>query len=252
MYLERLTNAGIEDSEYYVRSGADTDMPNCTRYAYDRAKESCQDLDLKIARASGGFGNAKTWYDTTTYPKGSKLRQGAIAVFDGTYGHVAYVERVIDDTHAIVTQSNYNANKSLRNWWYWEKREYELVVGKAISGTGALKGFIYCPINDIRVGRDISKNQVEVIAELVNVRKSPSLNGDKYIGQFCPLGIYNVFEWVDADGYTWAKLEENCYIACGEWAKVYKVEDKEKAELIKENKALKEKLRKIGVIVNGD
>lgn len=239
MFLERTSNSGILESEYYVFNGNAIDMPNCTRYAHDRAKEECWDVNLEAARPSGGFGNAKHWYSTTSLPKGSEMRVGAIAVFDGEYGHVAVVERIIDSTHAIVSQSNYNANKKLRNWYFWERRQYELKIGKSVGGTGGLLGFIYCPINDIRTVRDKTKDQVEVIAELVNVRKDHSTSADKYIGRSCPLGLYNVKEWYKDDNYTWAKLDDDCWIACGDWTNIYKKE--ETVEEPKEDKIAKVK-----------
>jgi len=235
MFLRRLNVFDYNNNPFYKPKGtfnlhAATDsiqIPNCTQYCFLRMHEASDQTvrQSKWIRASGGFGNAKTWYDTTTLPKGSELREGAIAVFDGTCGHVFYVEKKLDSTHADVsTESNFNENKSLRNWYFWNKREnVELVVGKAtIKGCGKLLGYIYIPINDIRVERNTGKHQIEVIAEYVNVRIAP--NGDVYQkGLYCPTGIFNVLDTKVVDGYTWYKLEEARWMREGEWLVDYPV-----------------------------
>jgi hypothetical protein len=76
-----------------------------------------------------------------------------------------------------------------------------------MSGVGKLLGFIYLPINDKRVERNLAKNQVEVSSQFINIRKSPSLSAEKYDGCYCPVGIYNVYNLAEADGYTWYKLD---------------------------------------------
>ena len=225
MYLERLSVSGIESSQYYVpngklntaAAGTDIQMPNCTMYCFCRGYESVNATTrFPWVRAQGGFGNAKTWYDTTTLAKGSKLKDGSVAVFDGNCGHVAFVERVIDDTHAVITQSQYNSNKSLRDYHYWQRVDnQELVVGKStMSGVGPLIGFIYMPISDIRVTRDKTKNQLSVTESFINVRQGPGTSYEiNNQGCYCPLGIYDVLDIQEADGYVWYKLEDGYWIA---------------------------------------
>jgi len=71
------------------------------------------------------------------------------------------------------------------------------------------------------VPRDEYKDQIEVIVPELNVRTSPSIEGNK-IG-FAPMGIYNYYEVLDNDGYTWYKIADLEWIASkeGEWTKVY-------------------------------
>ena len=227
MYRERLSVQGVDSKDnpnkYYKPNGefnpysatSSLALPNCTMYCNCRGYEAMEATErFNWIRSTSGWGNAKTWWTSTVMPKGSEIKTGSVAVFDGNYGHVAFVERKIDSTHALISESNYDDNKSLRNWKYWRARIVELKVGKAtLSGVGKLLGFIYLPINDIRVNRDKTKDQVSVIAEMINVRKSPSLSGEPYTGTFCPLGIFNVLDKHDADGYTWYKLEEDNWIA---------------------------------------
>lgn len=272
MYLERLSADGISTSKYYIpngefntsTAGSDVNLPNCTMYCYCRGFESIDaPKSFPWVRPDGGFGNAKTWYATTTLPKGSVLKEGSVAVFDGNYGHVAFVERKINSTYALISESNYDANKSRRDWKYWQKREVELVVGKAtLSGVGPLIGFIYLPINDIRVSkRDVSKNQVLIKEEFVHVRKTH--NGEIYNGLFCPTGLYNVIEFVDKGQYKWAKIDDECYVAVYDiknkksvsWAMIYEVDDKQVDEdkltkLTEENKKLKSTINTIKTELN--
>lgn len=254
MYLERLSASGIDTSPYYIPNGqfntasptSDVQMPNCTCYCYSRAFESTEAAKpYPIARTTLGYGNAKTWYDKSPLPKGSVLKTGSIAVFSGTAGHVAYCERVIDSNHALISQSQYDSNKSLRNYKYWEKREVELTVGKAtLSGVGKLIGFIYLPINDIRVGRNTDKDQIQITEDMVNVRIEP--NGDLFQkGCYIPRGIYNVLESRKVGEYNWYCVEANHWVREGEWLKFYPRVNPE-SELAKENEELKKLNEQLG------
>lgn len=224
MWLRRLQKAGVVApyNKYYDPTGkfniytGTTRMPNCTAYAYLRMEEAMR-LELRNAcliKSSGGFGNAKTWYDTTPLAKGKIIKEGAVAVFDGNCGHVCMVEKVISSTRAIISESQYDDNKSRRDYKYWQAREVDLIVGKStISGIGPLIGFIYPPVKDVRVNRDTTKNQIQVNDSYINVRTSPGLSAAKYDGCFCPDGTYNVLDKSDADGYTWYNIDSDCWIA---------------------------------------
>lgn len=261
MFLERLSKAGMDSSPYYQNStfnkakGTITDLPNCTCFCQCRAYESCEvgePFGMFYGYSIGGYPNAKNWYDKTTLPKGTELKTGSIAVFDGNYGHVAYVEQRIDSTHALISQSQYDDNKSLRNYKYYESKVVELVVGKAtLSGIGKLIGFIYLPINDIRTSRNTFTDQIEITEEMVNVRIEP--NGDLFQkGCYIPTGIYNALDRRNDGTYDWYKVEENHWVREGEWLKFYPgvVED----TLEKENAKLKEQVANLEaelILVNG-
>ena len=254
MYLERLSSSGIDTSPYYKPNGkfntsssnSDTQMPNCTMYAYCRSFESTDATNpYPIARSTLGFGNAKTWYSLSPLKKGNVLKTGSIAVFDGIYGHVAYIERKIDDNHALISESQYDSNKSLRNYKYWQTRTVELTIGKAtLSGVGNLLGFLYLDIDDIRVSRDYNKEQIEILEDKVNVRGTA--NGSIVRkGCYAPMGIYNILNKLEVDGYTWYELDKANWIRQGEWLTYYPIEDNEITKLKKENELLKSKLKEI-------
>jgi len=245
MFLVREKIFDYNNNKYYKpnstfnvnAANASIAMPNCTMYCMLRGWEAMEATKRTTGIAiegSTGFHNAKYWFTETGYPTGSEIRDGAIAVFDGNCGHVAFVERKIDSTHAVISESNYDANKNLRNWKFWRSREVELKVGKAtLSGVGKLLGFIYLDVDDKRVCRDTSVDQVEITKTLVNVRQGAGLD-KAYVcqGLYCPVGIYNVLSWKTCDGYTWAKLDNNCWVACGNsWSKIYEKDATSKKEL---------------------
>lgn len=254
MFLERLSKSGIDTSQYYVEGGLFNtyskinQMPNCTCYCMLRSFEASNaSKPFPIAQHGTGFPSAKYWYSSSPLAKGKELKVGSIAVFDGVNGHVAFVERVIDSTHALISQSQYDSNKSLRNYKYWETREVELVVGKAtLSGVGNLLGFLYLPIVDKRVKRDINREQISINEQMVNVRVKP--NGDIYRqGCYAPMGIYNVLDKQNVDGYLWFKLDEDNWVREGEWLEYYELSDI--ANLKKENAELKEDIKKVNEII---
>lgn len=220
--LERL-QVWSDDNKYYKQNGLfntfsdDVQMPNCTAFAFLRAQE-LMEADTKksdIIRLSGGFGNAKTWYDTSPSPKGSELRAGSIGVCDGEYGHVFIVERVIDGNHALISESFYADDKSLRNYQYFHTRIVELEVNKAtLQGVGVLKGFIYLPINDL------SKNaRIEITEDFVNCRFLP--DGEIYSkGLYLSKGKYQVLSVKKVNGYNWYQIDTNKWVREGSWLTV--------------------------------
>lgn len=252
MFLQRMSKVGMDSSPYYQSKdfnkakGTITDLPNCTCFCQCRSYEALQlssAIPMFIGYSTGGYPNAKNWYDKTTFPKGKELKSGSIAVFDGNYGHVAFVEQKIDSNHALISQSQYDDNKSLRNYKYYESKVVELTVGKAtLSGIGKLIGFIYLPIEDIRTNRNTLVDQIEIIEEMVNVRTEP--NGDLLCqGCYAPTGIYNALESRKVDGYNWYKVEENAWIREGEWLIFYS--GVEQSDLEKENAELKEQVAEL-------
>ena len=251
MFLERLSKNGIEESPFFKRWGTSGDMPNCTRYAYDRTQEACDNPNIYIARPESGFDTAKKWWYESPYPKGSEIRCGAVAVFDGKDGHVCYVERVTDKAKnkGLISQSQWDANKNRRDYKYFETKEITFEVGKpSMSGIGNFLGFIYSPINDIRVARN-QNNQIEIIESMVNVRKTPE--GDlTRVGCFCPMGFYDVLERQTVNGYVWYKIDGGCWVREGSWLREYNATDDDYyKELywaeVEENKKLKNQLDEI-------
>lgn len=216
------------DNSYNAGSNGDAALPNCVTYCSGRLSEANGENLRNIMSGRTGFGNAKEWYDSTTLEKGSTPKVGAIACFTGTLGHVAFVEKVNDDGTVTVSQSNYQSSKDYSSSNYFQVKTYKLVVGQIASGVGLVfQGYIYSPNIKTSVNRDTSKDQIEVLVERLKVRKSA--NGDWNEGIFAPLGIYDILEVKTEGEYTWAKLDDECWIAINDvdgWTKTYMKEEK--------------------------
>lgn len=91
------------------------------------------------------------------------------------------------------------------------------------------------------VERDEYKDQLEVIAEVLNARGQATLSGNR-LG-FINKGIYNILKTTTADGYVWYEVEENMWIAYNEeWEKIYPRKETEEERLRKEVEKLKEEV----------
>lgn len=256
MYLERLSKAGMDTSKYYQSQTfnkglhTDNDLPDCTQYDVCRSYE-CMMVDKPYKmfnnRTAGGYPEAGNFYKDALLPKGKDLKIGAMACFDN---HVAFIERVNADGTCLITDSRYDPDKSLRNDRYWRKLDnIKLVVGQKpnMYGVGVFQGCIYNAINDIRVKRNESKEQIEIIDDMVNVRLEP--DGDVVMkGCYAPLGIYNIKSSKLVGDFLWFEIDENCWVRTGEWLRYYPI-DSELERLKKENKILKEKLERVKEII---
>ena len=257
MFLERLNVSGIKGSKYWYdpsfNKGANTGtgLPNCVSYIVGRCQEevfASEPMKLFKDRDPGGFPNAKDVYRLWAYEKGSEPKVGGVLVWDGyqssqaitSYGHVAIVERVLEKVNSnswrvLVSQSAYGG-------YFWKESEYTISPGVKTPGVGYVYlGCCYNPDLKNRITtRNPNKDQVEVLAELLNVREKP--NGDKYDGRYCPKGLYNIFAFRDTGGYTWAKLDSGCWIALNDaegWTKTYFAESEDDTIAKLESKILK-------------
>lgn len=230
MYLERL-DTPVVDTKYYVRIGNQNDMPNCTKYCHDRAQEVCENPNLSLfrGRGPGGFPNAENWLEESALPTGSEPKLGSVACFssDGGSMHVIFIERINEDGSFLISDSRSDPDKSLRNERFWRLvNNVHLKVGQqpgGIGGVGTLLGFQYLPVNDLRVPRDPDRLQLEVFKKQLRCRSSYGLNSPIVNeGCYVPVGIYNVLDTKEYDGYTWCKLEEDHWVACDpSWAKLH-------------------------------
>lgn len=247
LFCPRYSKEGMLNNPYWYddsyNPGAksyDSKLPNCTCYASGRFSSLNGKNMRNIMNGRTGFGNAKEWYAQTYLDKGPTPKLGSIACFDGTLGHVAIVESINEDGTVTVSQSNYQANKNYDSPNYFQIKTYKLEVGKIASGVGLkFLGYIYPPNVRYSVERDKKSDQVEILAERLRVRKNP--NGEWVEGIFAPLGIFNILEVRTEGDYTWAKLDDECWIALNdndEWTKTYLKEVEE--DVSKDYKKLQE------------
>lgn len=174
----------------------------CTWYAYYRAIEKGLSAPCWWDRATktGSYTNAKLWIKEyrdpwIPMPVGYSPVEGDIVVFDGAYGHVAFIEKLKGNNIAMLSQYMSGKEDSFSN------KDWQ--IGTAY--TGQLLGYLhYDNVKPVKRNKEV--NQVEVKTNILRVRNQPSLNGD--ILGFADMGYYNVLSQSYADSYTWYEIEK--------------------------------------------
>lgn len=72
------------------------------------------------------------------------------------------------------------------------------------------------------VDRDTSKLQIEVITETLNARKAPGTSSTR-LG-YMAKGVFNIISESEANGYTWAQVEPDLWLAEKEGSYTYRYE----------------------------
>ena len=88
------------------------------------------------------------------------------------------------------------------------------------------------------VTRDKTKDQLEVIVDNLNARKTPSLTGKK-IG-FIKRGLYDILDTIKSEGYVWKKIEDFWIATSNDWVVFYQKEGntnncQEELSILKQN-----------------
>lgn len=242
MYLKRLSSNGIKGNKYWYSKEwnhgytGDIALPNCTTYAVGEVYEESEvtsPFKMFTDRNATYFPNAKEFYNKWTGQKGIVPKEASIVCWGGTsdkYGHVAIVTKVeqlaTNKWRIQVAQSHYKGT-------YFEVKTYTVEPNKKTSGIGYVyNGCCYVNVRDLRTTRNQDKSQVEVLVDMLSVRHTP--NGSKYLGRYCPQGLYNILDTQVAGDYTWAKLDEDMWVALNDkdnWTKTYLIttnDDKDK------------------------
>lgn len=191
----------------------------CTWYAYYRAYQVWGYYPCYNKRATklSGYNNAKTWLENYREPfmphyfseePDIEIQDGDILVFDGNYGHVVFVERVDDFTHAFISQYNLISPKTFSN--------DEWIRGDILKGTpyntGKPLGLLRCEKREVfPVLRNEYIDQIYASDSSLRVRLEPNLNGEYYCN--IKIGYYNVLSQTEADGYIWYEIEKGKYCA---------------------------------------
>ena len=167
----------------------------CTWYVYYRCAEKglpypCW-YDGCGTQGYGAYTNAKDWlncYRSPWIPMGTDYIpvENDVVVFDGTLGHVAFIEKV-NGNNALLSQYK-NGDKDSFSNYNWE-------IGT--SYTGKLLGYLHCPVNIVEpVSRNENVNQIQTTDDQLRIRTKPNLNGD--IVGHVQIGYYNVLSQKDA------------------------------------------------------
>lgn len=173
----------------------------CTWYAYYRCLEVGFTPPCYWDRATktGSYANAKEWLANYREPWEVKgidyvAQAGDIAVYDGQYGHVQFME-----TDTMYSQYSNGIEDSFRN-------------GKLSEYKGVLLGYLHYPYETVLpVERNVNVNQIQTLNENLRIRVKPNLDSD--IVGHVQLGYYNVLQVKDNDGYTWYKIAKDRYCA---------------------------------------
>ena len=181
---------------------------------------------------TGSYTNAKEWLANYRDPWEVKTPDydpvaGDIAVFDGEYGHIQFME-----TDVMYAEYRNGDPNSFRN-------------GK-FEKTDNLLGFLHYPYSVVEpVARNTSVTQIQTLDTSLRIRTKPSLSGE--IVGYVQLGYYDVLDEKEADGYKWYKLDTNRW--CANVDTVYLPSDD--TDIIRElEKYFNSMKDKVGVLTN--
>lgn len=236
----------------------------CTWYCYFRFYQVFGAFPVYNNRKlkKEGYNNGKTWLDnykdaTPHWFKDEpniEFKQGDVIVFDGNYGHVAFVEVTdgYDKDHCLVSNYNLIAPEAFSTDVF--ERGHILYGSPYNTGKpiGLLRYETVTPVD-----RNENVNQVYVNEPTLRVRLAPNLSGEYYCN--CPTGYFNVLSQSEADNYTWYQIQEGKYIADIGYDNDNKTGvlflpaiDNQLELLQKENKELKETLKTINELSEVD
>lgn len=119
-------------------------------------------------------GNAATWWDQAqgAYSRGERPKTGSVLVFKASrsipYGHVAVVDRVVDDRHVLLDHANWSRpgmiehdalaeDVSTTGDWSEVRVWYAPSAGLGLR-TNAAFGFIYTQPQTARVQPELAQN----------------------------------------------------------------------------------------------
>lgn len=179
------------------------DVPSvfqCTWWVYFRCLNALGSFPVWWDRntQTGSYPNAKQWLENFRDPwevKGFDYtpKAGDVAVFDGEYGHVQFME-----TDTMYSEYSSGDPDSFRN-------------GKFVKKDNLL-GFLHYPYNPVEtVERNPSVNQIQTTDDTLRIRTKPSLEGE-VVGHV-QIGYYNVLSQKDNEGYTWYEIAKDRWCA---------------------------------------
>ena len=177
----------------------------CTWFVYFRIAELGLGWEYPCwwdrATQTGSYTNAKDWLKNFRDPwqvKGTDYTPvaGDIAVFDGNYGHVQFME-----TDVMYSEYSNGDPNSFRNGKFEKKPN--------------LLGFLHYPLASVpTVERNTSVNQIHCTDSSLRIRVKPSLSAEIVGHVSCVENrYYNVLNIKEADGYKWYKIANDRWCA---------------------------------------
>lgn len=165
-------------STYYQNSSYNPYAPRyigqCTWFAYGRSYEK---LGIQLDSKDGNFlKNAKQWWNQSHYSTGDTARKNSIAVWgNGKWGHVAFVEDVVDGT-IYINEANYRTPGAYHG-------SVQPLTQADINNRGGFLGYIYLDGGSPPqppVGKFTYANNAKVSGDFFYVRDS---NGNTIQGR---------------------------------------------------------------------
>lgn len=143
LFKPRLSDEGMANSKYYRDEkynslADDVPYPNCTLYCLGRLAE-LYDHNIADDYFGNWIGNAKTWHSDiiSERKRSDKPVLGAIACFDGTYGHVAIVE-MIEGKNVTISYQEKNGTK-----FSTVTEQFKVGTKYSKHGWGTFQGYVY-------------------------------------------------------------------------------------------------------------
>ena len=196
-------------------------LPNCVAFCHGmwlkiltdaKGLDYARDIESRMCR-----GNAEVYWDYNDgFSRGQTPKLAAIMVWEGKgsrKGHVMTVTDIKFNGDVIGTGSDYGGAR-------FYTRAYTKASGYAINSNYVFKGFIYCPLEfayyvGTPMPRDSFVNQVSVEINNLRARNMPSLSG--IVEGYVNPGLYSLDplkkNTVEADGYTWYRIESDLWCA---------------------------------------
>lgn len=208
------------------RTSAGYTLPNCVAMAHGMWLKTITDAkgldEAKAIESKMCRNNAEIyWNYADGFQRGQSPKLNAIMVWNGKgdlAGHVMVVTEIMDNGDVIATGSNYSGSKFYTKTYY-KAKNYNF------STQYTFMGFVYCPYEFVyRIGTPVVRNskvdQVQVIAETLNVRPTASTKG--YSEGYCNTGYYTVLDSFNDGTYMWYRIGTDMWIANNKaetWAK---------------------------------
>lgn len=195
-----------------MQVGRSTGSSNCGNYIWIRHVCSGYDLWSRYCHLKDS---------STLVKQGQTVSRGQqIATMGGTYG---YAEHLHYEMWKVPSGWSFNWND--REKYRVDPFIYTYLFEDQVAGQSSA-GVIKCLGTSKLVGKNTANNQIEVIGNMLRVRKGAGTN-QSVLG-YADTGFYNYVETKTANGYTWYNIGVGWIAGTKEDTRVYPAQEKVK------------------------